>query len=367
VYVLYTNLESFLMTPGGIMSEHKRWMLYVPEIEPNSFFFFFYKGSSGRSYSVRTYTSATATPRHRTQDDFAHTADQILSCAQHAERVRGHDVKDSRHWWAITKDLNRRYLGDHPDLAPRTIRRKAVRPVPTSPPLPAPGAEGRFLSNHGATLATMADWQAQHPPRHWRAGHSAMELARCWSSAGGFPRTFESALRYPPFRGLAFERGVAERNTDVPGKGRASCTDLMVTARTPEGKGVVIGVEGKVDESFGELVSDWISKGGVNRQDRLDGLCEGLELEPSRVGGLRYQLFHRSYAALATAREQGCEHAIMAVHSLQGRGPRGGNWQGFVAFARALGAVDIAEGRPVGVRERMGVRFWLMWVTEPSR
>ena len=194
-----------------------------------------------------------------------------------------------------------------------------------------------------------------------------MELARSWSSAGGFPPTFVSALRHPPFRGLVFERGVVEHNTDVPGRGRASCTDLMVTARTPEGKGVVIGVEGKVDESFGEPVGEWLHKGGVNRQDRLDGLCEGLGLDPARMGRLRYQLFHRSYAALATARAQGCEHAIMAVHSLQGRGPRGDNWQGFVAFARALGAVDIAAMRPVGVGERMGVKFWLMWVTEPSR
>jgi len=349
------------------MSEHKRWMLYVPEIDPNSFFFFFYKGSSGRSYSVRTYTSATAPPRHRTQADFAHTADQILASAQHAEPVRGHDVKDSRHWWAITKDLNRRYLGDRPAVAPRTIRRKAARPGPPSLPSPEPGAKGGFLSAHGAPLTTMADWQAQHPPRHWRAGFSAMELARSWSSAGGFPPTFVSALRHPPFRGLVFERGVVEHNTDVPGRGRASCTDLMVTARTPEGKGVVIGVEGKVDESFGEPVGEWLHKGGVNRQDRLDGLCEGLGLDPARMGRLRYQLFHRSYAALATARAQGCEHAIMAVHSLQGRGPRGDNWQGFVAFARALGAVDIAAMRPVGVGERMGVKFWLMWVTEPSR
>jgi hypothetical protein len=336
----------------------KRWMLYVPEIEPNSFFFFFFKGSTGRSYSVRTYTGPTASPRHRTQNHFDYTADEILALAQHGESVLGHDVKDSRHWWALTKNLNDKHLGQSVEPAPHTLQREAARS------LTEPAAKSPFYSTDGRCLVGMSDWQDQHPPRHWRAGYSAMELARTWSSAGGFPQSFQRAFTHPPFLGLVLERGVVEQNTDVPGKGRASCTDLMVTASTPAGAGVVIGVEGKVDESFGELVADWIVKGGANRQDRLDGLCEGLKLDPARVGGLRYQLFHRCYAALATAREERCEHAIMAVHSLQGRGASGENWRDFVKFARAMGAADVTSGRPVAVGERMGVRFWLMWVTE---
>jgi hypothetical protein len=346
------------------MSEPKRWMLYVPEIEPNSFFFFFYKGDTGRSYSVRTYTSDTAKPRHRTQDDFDLTAAELLKLAQYREPVVKPNIKDvgnRRHWWAHTKHMNDKYLGGRAADSPQTIRRRPV----VSPS--APSAESLFFSREGEPLVILSDWQDQHTPRHWRAGYSAMELARSWSAAEGFPQSFQRALDRPPFRGLVLERGVVEENTDVPGKGRASCTDLMVTARALDGTGVILGVEGKVDESFGELVSDWSAKGGANRQDRLDGLCEGLELDPARVGGLRYQLFHRCYAALATAREERCEHAIMAVHSLQGRGASGENWRDFVKFARAMGAAGVTSGRPVAVGERMGVRFWLMWVTEGRR
>ena len=350
------------------MSKH--WLLYVPEIEPDSFFFFFFKGSTGRSYSVRTYTSATAPPRLRTQRDFHYSAEQIMNLARLRESVTEHVVSDSRHWWAHTKRVNDKYLGGGAAESPRTMRRAVSTPSSPRPQSPAPlpassdGVDGLFFSTDGQALQSMADWQAQHPPRHWRAGYSAMEMARAWSTAQGFPQSFRRALDHHPFRELVLVRGVVEHNTDVPGKGRASCTDLMVTARALAGSGVILGVEGKVDESFGELVSDWIAKGGANRQDRIDGLCEGLGLDPARVGGLRYQLFHRCYAALATAREQRCEHAIMAVHSLQGRGASGENWRDFVKFARAIGATDVASGRPVAVGERMGVRFWLMWVTE---
>ncbi len=340
------------------MSNHRRWLLYVPEIEPKSFFFFYYVGQSGRSYSVRTYWSPKAPPRHRTQADFDFTADEIMTLARHREQVPKHRVTDSQHWYAQTKRLNDKYLGRAVGNEPRTIRQRA------SHELPKPTGASPFVSRDGASLTTMADWQAQHPEHHWRAGYSAMELARSWSSAEGLPQTFQRALNLHPFRGLTLERGVVEHNTDVPGKGRASCTDLMVTARTLAGEGVVIGVEGKVDESFGPLVSEWIAKGGVNRQARLDGLCEGLGLDPASVGGQRYQLFHRCYAALATARDQGCVHAVMAVHSLEGRGASGDNWRDFVRFARAMGARDVVAGRPVEVGERMGRRFWLMWVTE---
>jgi len=338
------------------MSKH--WLLYVPEIEPDSFFFFFYKGDTGRSYSVRTYTSPTAKPQKRTQRDFRYTAEQIIDLARHGGSARGHDVNDSKHWWAHTKHMNDKYLGGRAADSPQTISRNPALSSSAS------SAESLFFSTESEPLVILSDWQAQHPVRHWRAGYSAMELARSWSEAEGFPQSFQRALDRPPFRGLVLERAVAEHNTDVPGKGRASCTDLMVTARALDGSGVTVGVEGKVDESFGELVSDWIVKGGANRQDRLDGLCEGLDLGPARVGGLRYQLFHRCYAALATAREQRCELAIMAVHSLQGRGASGENWRDFVKFARAMGAAGVTSGRPVAVGERMGVRLWLMWVTE---
>ncbi len=339
-----------------------RWMLYVPEIEPDSFFFFFFRNQG--SYSIRTYTSAAQEPSRRGQKHFpSYTADMIVQMAKPEHRVtrkvfNRRSEKDWGYWWGVTCELNAEHLGhEHTE-----------EPPPEPPPVePTPERiRGHFVSNTGEPLRTMADWQALHPQRHWRAGYSAMELARCWSSAGGLPPTFRRALASEPFQGLTMRRGVVEQETEVPGKGRASCTDLMVEAHTSEGTRVVLGVEGKVDESFGDLVSDWLARGGANRRARLEGLCAALQLEAGQVGHLRYQLFHRTYATLESARHQGAEHAVMAVHSLEGRGPEGDNWQAFVAFARALGVGRVEAGRPMRVGRRHGVQLWLMWVTEAS-
>ena len=337
-------------------------MLYVPEIEPDSFFLFYFQGDTGRSYSLRTYTSPTARPRHRTQGEFSYMALEIWRMAkpEHRLSVSGHDVKDCEHWWEITSRLNRKHLGHQPTQEPlRTVEPPLVK-------LTQATIRGHFVSNTGEPIRTMADWQAQHPQRHWRAGYSAMELARCWSSAGGLPKTFQRALNIDPFRGLAMKRGVVEQETEVPGKGRTSCTDLMVEASTPDDTRVVLGVEGKVDESFGELVSNWLARGGANRRARLEGLCTALQLNAGQVGHLRYQLLHRTFASLETARSHGSAHAVLAIHSLGGRGPRGDNWRAFVAFARAMGGGSVESGQPVLVGSRHGVKLWLLWVTEPD-
>jgi hypothetical protein len=229
----------------------------------------------------------------------------------------------------------------------------------------------RFFSNDSQPLRNMEDWRAQHPPRHWRDGYSAMELARCWSSADGFPSSFRQALDGSEICGLTLKRGVVEHETPVPGRGRPSCTDLMVFARSAVGEQVVVGVEGKVDEAFGPRVGEWLEAGATeahreNREARLAGLCDALGFVPRDVLNIRYQLLHRAYAALETAREIGAPSAVLAIHSLEDRGPHGENWEDFREFVLALGCQDFAAGELCRVGTRHGVEMWLMWVTEGS-
>jgi hypothetical protein len=76
----------------------------------------------------------------------------------------------------------------------------------------------------------------------------------------------------------------------------------------------IIAIEGKVDEPFGELVSDW-NDGSDGKEDRLSGLCSTLGLNKSLVGGLRYQLLHRTASAIYEAQRYRAHRAIMLVHS----------------------------------------------------
>ena len=53
----------------NLMTDRRRWMLFVPEIEPAGFFLFFFTGETGRSYSLRRYNDAFGSPKTITQKD----------------------------------------------------------------------------------------------------------------------------------------------------------------------------------------------------------------------------------------------------------------------------------------------------------
>ena len=172
--------------------------------------------------------------------------------------------------------------------------------------LPDPRRATPFFA--GRPLGTPHDARAYlaDPIRHWRPDHSALELASSWIGAGGFPPPVVEVLAScPNYAACRFIEAFFEREVDLGTKGRPSQTDLLVLAQLADGLGV-IAVEGKAREPFGQLVSEW--NDGPGKQARLDGLSAQLGLDPSTVGGLRYQLLHRAvprssrHAAMAPAK-----------------------------------------------------------------
>jgi hypothetical protein len=93
---------------------------------------------------------------------------------------------------------------------------------------------------------------------HWRAGYSALELAVAWArSRSDFPATVRTVLKAAPeYAHAEFIDGFFEREAELGSPGRNSQTDLMVIAAVGD-ELAVIAVEGKLEESFAELVADW--------------------------------------------------------------------------------------------------------------
>ncbi|HLZ43763.1 MAG TPA: hypothetical protein VKQ11_22550 [Candidatus Sulfotelmatobacter sp.] len=60
----------------------KRQMVLVPEINPRSFLFFFEKGASGFSYSLRDYSIPNHVTERRARD-FGWSADELRRKATH--------------------------------------------------------------------------------------------------------------------------------------------------------------------------------------------------------------------------------------------------------------------------------------------
>ena len=79
---------------------------------------------------------------------------------------------------------------------------------------------------------------------------------------------------------------------------------------------------------------------------------------------LRYQLLHRTYAALAHAKQWNVAVAVLLVHSFAG-GPDTTNREAFAAFLSELGVIDTPPtGTPVRVGARMGTDLWAVWVAD---
>jgi hypothetical protein len=208
-------------------------------------------------------------------------------------------------------------------------------------------------------LRDLSDWQARlaDPARHWRAGYSARMLAERWTSGADLPPEV-AALMDPPTTLLY---AIPEYGVPVPGRGADSQCDLLALVRSGGHIGVV-AVEGKVDEPFGPTVGDWLADGGANRRDRLLGLCGLLDCGADPPPDLRYQLFHRTAAAVVEARRIGASLAAAIVHSFS---PTHRWLADFEAFAAYLGQ-QATRGTATDRQLSDGLTLRLGWASDPS-
>jgi hypothetical protein len=202
---------------------------------------------------------------------------------------------------------------------------------------------------------------------HWKGGYSAHSLAVLWFAENDFPSRVRKLLdESQAFRDAQLLDGFFERQTELGDRERPSQTDLLVIAKT--GKGLaVIGVEGKAEESFGELVSEWLAKDAnrAARDARLEMLCRMLGFAAAD-GNLRYQLFHRAAACLIEAERYGADTALLLVHSFS---TKQSSLADYKAFVRALHLDDevlpsAIAGPATGHVNGKKIALYFGWVTD---
>lgn len=178
----------------------------------------------------------------------------------------------------------------------------------------------------------LADWKAglADPEKHWRAGFSAMATAQRWEAAGGaLPPEIACLLGDTPELLLA----IPEHKVPLPGGQRDSQCDVFALVRQGS-KTISLAVEAKVAEPFGDTVGTWCENASEGKRQRLCAICDWLGLPFPSPETLRYQLLHRTGAAIAEARRFGLTNAAMIVQSFSPEA----KWLGdFQEFATALG------------------------------
>ena len=196
------------------------------------------------------------------------------------------------------------------------------------------------------------DWRAllASPETQWQRGFSAMSAALSWEASRGLPSELDALLG-----GAELLLAIPEHKVALPGGSRESQCDVFALVRLASGT-CGVAVEAKVNEPFGPTIADWLSEASPGKQKRLSFICDLLGLEePDST--LRYQLLHRTAAAILEARRFGMAEAAMVVQSFA----PDHRWFGdFASFGAAFGH-DVAPG--IAVRHRLpdGMPLSLGW------
>jgi hypothetical protein len=203
---------------------------------------------------------------------------------------------------------------------------------------------------------------------HWKKGRSAFELANSWMKADGLPVSVRTVIEQAPdWQGAKFLDGIFERQTNLPGRGGPSQTDLLTLLALKDGNGI-LGVEGKVDEPFGPQVVDWLEGAeNQNRSERLAGLCATLGVDVNAVGRLFYQLLHRTCASIYEAKRFGYWRAVMLVHCFADAPARSKAPPWFDEFSKFSIAVGMPVVRPGFLSPSKicdGIEVRLAWVSD---
>ena len=210
------------------------------------------------------------------------------------------------------------------------------------------------------------DWKSllADPEKHWREGYSAHALATRWQGAKGFPPEISALFAaHHAFADIQILLGIPEHKVPLPGGARPSQTDLWVLARTSDNL-VSIAVEGKVRESFGPTLAEWMVDGSPGKTERWRSLCNlllGLSVDCDR--SLRYQLVHRTASAVLEAKRFLARQAVLTVHSFSAQQD---GFPDFQAFARQFGAPVLGPGELAHVGTVSDVELFLGWAQGPA-
>lgn len=179
-------------------------------------------------------------------------------------------------------------------------------------------------------------WRAllADPEKHWQPGFSAHALATRWEAANGIPSEICECFAPAGMKEPELLLAVPEWRTQLTDRLRASQSDLFALMRCGD-QTFAVTIEGRVNETFGPTVEEWLSNRSPARPKRLTQLCGVIGVTTPVPGHLRYQLFHRTASAVIEARRFGADAAAMIVHSFS----PDDRWFGdFAAFAEFLGA-----------------------------
>lgn len=203
-----------------------------------------------------------------------------------------------------------------------------------------------------------SDWQQllADPGLHWKEGYSAMSAALSWERAKGLPAEIAVMMGANAELLLA----IPEHKVALPGGRRESQCDVFALVKA-QGQTYAMAVEAKVNEPFGPTLGEWLKDPTPGRIERLTSICNLLGCTTNPPPNLRYQLFHRTAAAVVEAARFKTDAAAMIIQSFS---PSHKWFEEFGAFCHFLGGSPIRDAA-IPIQIPSGRRLILGWAACP--
>jgi hypothetical protein len=222
------------------------------------------------------------------------------------------------------------------------------------------------IHKSGHEILSVEDWFSYAPPKkgalQWKDKRSAKELAQSWFRNGtpNPPDELVALMDAKFSTGITFHEAKPEciiELDDFVGEHR-NC-DLVVLCNVGT-KRMVINVEAKADEPFGDVIGEYLDRktgSGSNVPARIRQLSQALfGREPDEaIRKLRYQLLHAAAATLIEARANEAEMGLLLVHEFRSASLNGDkltqnatDWQNFVQAFPELATARIEENQILG-------------------
>jgi hypothetical protein len=179
-----------------------------------------------------------------------------------------------------------------------------------------------------------------------------MAAALSWEAAKGVPQEIAELLGAQAELLLA----IPEHKVALPGGRRESQCDVFALVKADH-QTIALSVEAKVNEPFGPTVGEWMVNASKGKMERMQFICDLLGLTTPPPDDLRYQLFHRTAAAIIEAKRFKTDQAAMIVQSFS----QEHRWlEDFQAFASLLG-LQAQVGRSASYILPSGIPLTLGW------
>jgi hypothetical protein len=191
------------------------------------------------------------------------------------------------------------------------------------------------------------------PDLQWAKGYSARTLAHSWEAASGLPIEIQNLLE-PLVGPSKLLIALPEHKVALPGGRRESQCDVFALIRGAD-QVIACAIEGKVEEPFGPTVGEWLTDPSKGKLDRLAFIRQTL--------GTRYQLLHRTAAAVIEADRFMAAAAAMIVHSFS---PTLRWLEDFRSFARLFG-LELDAGLAGRAILPSGKPLYLGWASGDRR